>query len=163
MSQLEQLLLESDKITNSDKRLSLFFNNSSMSRLLDVFLDNPDTFMNIEDVLKVAGLSRKAIQVNMPLLYENNILNEEIHRPYKFYKLNDKSYLVKQITQFRDILLVNNVFIEGKPTGVRTNKRTKQEKKSDRRVNTRLQKQGGRTKQSKNARKPIQGKSARKK
>lgn len=158
MSQLEQLLLESDKITNSDKRLSLFFNNSSMSRLLDVFLDNPDTFMNIEDVLKVAGLSRKAIQVNMPLLYENNILNEEIHRPYKFYKLNDKSYLVKQITQFRDILLVNNVFIEGKPT-----KRTLKEKKSDRRVNTRLQKQGGRTKQSKNARKPIQGKSTRKK
>jgi len=154
MSQLEQLLTESDKITNSDKRLSLFFNNSSMSRLLDVFLDNPDLYVNIENVLKVAGLSRKAIQVNMPLLYENNILNEEIHRPYKFYKLNDKSSLVKQITEFRNILLVNNVFIE--------KRRKPDQKKNNRRVKSKLQ-QGGRTKQSKNGRSTVQKKSTYKK
>jgi len=160
MSQLEQLLTESDKITNSDKRLSLFFNNSSMSRLLDVFLDNPDTYMNIDNVLKVAGLSRKAIQVNMPLLYENNILNEEIHRPYKFYKLNDKSSLVKQITQFRDILLVNNVFVEKRSTS--TAGRKPDQKKNNRRVKPKLQ-QGRRTKQSKNGRPTVQKKSTYKK
>jgi len=155
MNQLEQLLTESDKITNSDKRLSLFFNNSSMSRLLDVFLNNPDIYMHIDNVLKAAGLSRKAIQVNMPLLYENNILNEEIHRPHKFYKLNDKSHLVKQITQFRDILLVNNVFIEKRP-------RKPDQKKNNRRVKPKLQ-QGRRTKQSKNAGQTIQKKSTYKK
>ncbi len=161
MSQLEQLLTESDKIVNNDKRLSLFFNNSSMSRLLDVFLDNPDIYMNIENVLKVAGLSRKAIQVNMPLLYENNILNEEIHRPYKFYKLNEKSSLVKQITEFRDILLVNNVFIEKRrPT---TTNRKSNKKESNRRVNTGFQKQRGRSKQSKNAQRTVQKKSTHKK
>ncbi len=154
MSRLEKLLTESDKITNNDKRLSLFFNNSSMSRLLDVFLDNPDIYMNIENVLKVAGLSRKAIQVNMPLLYENNIVCEEMHRPYKFYRLNDKNTLVKQITEFRNILLVNNVFIE--------KRRESDKKASNRRINTKLQ-QGRGTKQSKNGRPTVQKKSTYKK
>jgi DNA-binding transcriptional ArsR family regulator len=109
---LEKLLLKGDKAVNDNTKLSLFFNNSSMARMLDVLLNNPDLKMTIEDILYKAGLSRKAIQVNMPLLTENNLLIEEIYRPYKFYRLNKKNSLVKQITKFRDILLVNNVFIE---------------------------------------------------
>ena len=158
MNQIEQLLTDSDKITNENKKLSLFFNNTSMAKILDVFLNNPDKKINIMNVLYKAGLSRKAIQVNMGLLLENNIIIEEKIGLYKFYQLNNDNSLVKQITQFRDILLVNNVFIEKRPTIG-----TKQEKKSNRRVNTRLSKQTGRTKQSKDAQRTVQKKSARKK
>jgi hypothetical protein len=151
--ELEKLLLESKKITNENKKLSLFFNNSSMGKILDVLLNNPNSTINIMDALYKAGLSRKAIQVNVGLLLENNIITEEHIRYYKFYKLNKKNSLVKQITQFRDILLVNNVFIEKRrPTTRESNK-----KESNRRVNTKLQ-QGRRTKQSKNGGKSIQEK-----
>ena len=128
---LEKLLLDSDGLTNNTKKMSKFFNNSSMSRLLDVFLDNPSLKMNIMDVLAVSGLSRKAIQVNIPLLLENNMIIEEQCKTYKFYILNTKNSLVKQISQFRNILLVNNVFIPKTPSG---------KKKQTGRVNTKLQK-----------------------
>jgi hypothetical protein len=129
---LEKLLLDSDGLTNDNKKMSKFFNNSSMSRLLDVFLDNPNLKMNIMNVLDVAGLSRKAIQVNIPLLLENDMIIEEQYKIYKFYKLNTNNSLVKQISQFRNILLVNNVFIPKIPAT--------RKKKQNRRVNTKLQK-----------------------
>jgi len=151
--ELEQLLLESKQITNENKKLSLFFNNSSMSKILDVLLNNPDSNINIVDALYKAGLSRKAIQVNVGLLLENNIITEQHIRYYKFYKLNKKNPLVKQITQFRDILLVNNVFIEKRRPTTKSD-----QKKSNRRVNTGLQKQRGRPKQSKNAQRAVQEK-----
>jgi hypothetical protein len=158
--ELEQLLLEGDKAVNDDKRLSMFFNNSSMSRMLDVLLNNPDLKMTIEDILYKAGLSRKAVQVNVPLLFENNIIIEEHLKYYKFYQLNQDNPLVKQISQFRDILLVNNVFIEKR---LPTTGRKPDKKESNRRVNTGFQKQRGRSKQSKDARKPVQKKSTYKK
>lgn len=155
MSTLEQLLLKSDKITNENKKLSLFFNNSSMAKMLDVLLDNPSTKINIMNVLYKAGLSRKAIQVNVGLLLENNIVIEEKIGLYKFYTLNKKNSLVKQITQFRNILLVNNVFIEKRgPRG------KSDQKESNRRINTGFSKQGGRSKQSKNAQRAVQEKPA---
>lgn len=161
MSQIEQLLTDSDKIINENKKLSLFFNNTSMAKILDVLLDNPDIKINIMNVLYKAGLSRKAIQVNMGLLLENNIVTEEKIGLYKFYTLNKDNPLVKQISQFRDILLVNNVFIEKRlPT---TTGRKPDKKESNRRVNTGFQKQRGRSKQSKDARKPVQKKSTYKK
>ena len=121
-----------------------------MSKILDVLLNNPDSNINIVDALYKAGLSRKAIQVNVGLLLENNIITEQHIRYYKFYKLNKKNPLVKQITQFRNILSVNNVFIE--------KRREPEQKKSNRRVNTGLQKQRGRPKQSKNAQRAVQEK-----
>ncbi len=148
--ELEQLLLEGDKAVNNNKKLSLFFNNTSMARILDVLLDNPDLRISIEDVLYKAGLSRKAIQVNVPLLLENNIIIETKALYYRFYQINKKNPLVKQITQFRNILSVNNVFIE--------KRREPEQKKSNRRVNTGLQKQRGRPKQSKNGRPTVQEK-----
>ena len=148
--ELEQLLLEGDKAVNDNKKLSLFFNNTSMARILDVLLDNPDLRISIEDVLYKAGLSRKAIQVNVPLLLENNIIIETKALYYRFYQINKKNPLVKQITQFRNILSVNNVFIE--------KRREPEQKKSNRRVNTGLQKQRGRPKQSKNGRPTVQEK-----
>lgn len=155
--ELEQLLLEGDKAINDNTKLSLFFNNSSMARMLDVLLSNPKLKMTIEDILYKAGLSRKSIQVNVPLLRENNIIFEEQLGLYKFYQLNNDNSLVKQITQFRDILLVNNVFIE------KRGPRKSDKKESNRRVNTGLSKQTGRSKQSKNAQRTVQKKSARKK
>jgi hypothetical protein len=159
--ELEKLLLEADNAVNDNKKLSMFFNNSSMSRILDVLLDNPNLKINIEEVLYKAGLSRKSIQVNVPLLLENNIIIEEHLKYYKFYQLNQNNPLVKQITQFRDILSVNNVFIEKRlPT---TTGRKPNKKENNRRVNTRLSKETRTTKQSKDARKPVQKKSTYKK
>jgi hypothetical protein len=159
--ELEKLLLEADNAVNDNKKLSMFFNNSSMSRILDVLLDNPNLKINIEEVLYKAGLSRKSIQVNVPLLLENDIIIENKVMYYKFYQLNQNNPLVKQITQFRDILSVNNVFIEKRlPT---TTGRKPNKKENNRRVNTRLSKETRTTKQSKDARKPVQKKSTYKK
>jgi hypothetical protein len=159
--ELEKLLLEADNAVNDNKKLSMFFNNSSMSRILDVLLDNTNLKINIEEVLYKAGLSRKSIQVNVPLLLENDIIIENKVMYYKFYQLNQNNPLVKQITQFRDILSVNNVFIEKRlPT---TTGRKPNKKENNRRVNTRLSKETRTTKQSKDARKPVQKKSTYKK
>ncbi len=152
--ELEKLLLKGDKAVNDNTKLSLFFNNSSMSRMLDVLLNNPELKMTIEDILYKAGLSRKAIQVNMGLLTENNIIIETKIKYYKFYELNRKNSLVKEITKFRDILLVNNVFIEKRPA-----KGKPDEKESNRRVNTGIRQERGRSKQSKNAGRTVQEKS----
>jgi len=126
-----ELFIDSQNIVNSNNKLTLFFNNSSMSKLLDIFLDNPDIKIYTVDLLYKTGLSRKAIQVNIPLLMENNIISEEKYAKFKFYQLNTNNSLVKQISQFRNIVLVNNVFIPKIPTG---------KKKQNRRVNTKLQK-----------------------
>ena len=126
----EKLFNDSQNIVNSNNKLTLFFNNSSMSKLLDIFLDNPHIMIYTIDLLNKTGLSRKAIQVNIPLLMENDIISEEKYAKYKFYKLNTNNSLVKQISQFRSILLVNNVFIPKIPS----------RKKQNRRVNTKLQK-----------------------
>jgi hypothetical protein len=127
----EELFNDSQNITSYNNKLTLFFNNSSMSKLLDIFLDNPHTEIYTIDLLNKTGLSRKAIQVNIPLLMENDIISEEKYSKFKFYKLNSNNSLVKQISQFRNILLVNNVFIPKTPSG---------KKKQNRRVNTKLQK-----------------------
>lgn len=106
---IRKLLLDSETITNDNKQLSLFFNNSSMGKILDVFLNNQDVKMNIVDILNIAELSRKSIWTNMPKLLKSGIILEEQHEHWKFYLLNKKNTQAKQISQFRDTLVVKDV------------------------------------------------------
>lgn len=140
--QLEQILMASDNITNDDKKLSIFFGKCAMARLLEVFLNNPNKLLNVEDVLIEAGLSRKAIVVCMPFLIDNNMIVAEEYKFYKFYKLNSKNVLVKQISEFRNILLVN---INANTTTGKSNKN-----KKNRQINPKHAKKRG-TRKSKNA------------
>lgn len=140
--ELTQILLDSENITNEDKKLSIFFGKCAMARLLEVFLNNPDKLLNVGDVLNQAGLSKKVIVLNMPFLIDNNMITTEEYKFYKFYKLNSENVLVKQISEFRNILLVNV------PRTVTTGKSNKNKK--NRQINTKYGKKGG-TRKSKNA------------
>ena len=132
---LQKILVDSDNISNDDKKLSTFFGKCAMARLLEVFLNNPDKKLNVEDILLEAGLSIKAIFVNMPFLLDNNMILKERYKQYKFYQLNTENILVRQISEFRDILVINNA-------------RTTSKKKNNRQVDTKFKKTR-RTKQSK--------------
>lgn len=105
---LQELLTKSRDIEYINEKLTIFFNNSSMARLLDVFLDHSNVKITIMDLLDRAQLSRKAIVSSIPFLLKNNMISEEQHGFYKFYKLNTKNKLVKQITEFRNNIIVNN-------------------------------------------------------
>jgi hypothetical protein len=105
--EFDQLLADSSNLLNKNHALTDFFNNSSMAKILDVFLDNPDLKITIEDVLDVTKLSRKSVWLNFPKLVNSTILLEEQHKHHKFYVLNGKNPQVKQISQFRDILIRN--------------------------------------------------------
>ena len=58
------LFLASKKVKNTNKTLTKFFNNTSMARILDIFLDNPDTAISLKDFLRL-GISRKSIFNNI--------------------------------------------------------------------------------------------------
>jgi hypothetical protein len=105
--EFDQLLADSSNLLNKNHALTDFFNNSSMAKIIDVFLDNPGLKITIEDVLDVTKLSRKSVWLNFPKLVNSTILLEEQYKRHKFYLLNGKNPQVKQISQFRDILIRN--------------------------------------------------------
>lgn len=101
---MPKLFSASQNAKNTNHRLSEFFNNSSMARILDAFLDNPDTSIYTIDLLNISGLSRKSLWVNMPQLFDLEILIEEGYKTHKFYRLNKNNEQVKQISKFREVL-----------------------------------------------------------
>ena len=107
--ELELLLKNSRKLSNKNHKLTEFFNKCAMGKLLDLFLNNPDTQINLKNILEVTGISRKSIWINMPKLIESGIVTEEQEGLYKFYKLNMSSNQVKQISKFRDNISIKNV------------------------------------------------------
>ena len=128
-------------------KLSTFFGNCAMSRLLDFLLDNPDEELSADDLMSREGadLSTKSIWTNMPYLVENGMVLERPSGYYKNYQLNTESALIKQISQFRDILVINNV-------QRRKYERKSVKKKGNRQVNSKSKQQKqGRPRQSKNA------------
>lgn len=125
---LEQLLFDSDKAIHKNHQMSEFFNNTSMARLLDIFLNNPNLKINIEDALNKTSLSQKSKWVNFPKLVKLGIITEERYKHHKFYQLNSDNEQVKQISQFRDIL-----------THASTDQQQPSKKTTNRRVNTKLQ------------------------
>ena len=108
--ELEKLLRKSSRLSNKNHKLTDFFNKCAMGKLLDLFLNNPNTQINLKDILEVTGISRKSIWINMPKLIESGIVTEEQEGLYKFYKLNiEDNDQVKQISKFRDSISIKNV------------------------------------------------------
>jgi hypothetical protein len=135
---LEQLLFDSDRAIHKNHQMSEFFNNTSMARLLDIFLSNPNLKINIDDALNKTSLSQKSKWVNFPKLVKLGIITEERYKHHKFYQLNSDNEQVKQISQFRDILTHNNASTD----------QQQPDKKQNRRIDTKLQ-QKRRTRQPK--------------
>jgi hypothetical protein len=133
---IEQILIKSQDITNDNKQLSLFFNNSSMSKILDVFLNNPGVKITTYDLLTTSGLSNKAIFVNIPKLLKSGMVLEEYIEHRKLYLLNTKNQQAKQISQFRDTLSVKDVEQITRRVHLRhePKRRTRQSKKVSRKV-----------------------------
>jgi hypothetical protein len=133
---IEQILIKSQDITNDNKQLSLFFNNSSMSKILDVFLNNPGVKITTYDLLTTSGLSNKAIFVNIPKLLKSGMVLEEYIEHRKLYLLNTKNQQAKQISQFRDTLSVKDVEQITRRVHFRhePKRRTRQSKKISRKV-----------------------------
>jgi hypothetical protein len=136
MDNIEQILIKSQDITNDNKQLSLFFNNSSMSKILDVFLNNPGVKITTYDLLTTSGLSNKAIFVNIPKLLKSGMVLEEYIEHRKLYLLNTKNQQAKQISQFRDTLSVKDVEQITRRVHFRhePKRRTRQSKKISRKV-----------------------------
>lgn len=136
MDNIEQILIKSQDITNDNKQLSLFFNNSSMSKILDVFLNNPGVKITTYDLLNTSGLSNKAIFVNIPKLLKSGMVLEEYIEHRKLYVLNTKNQQAKQISQFRDTLSVKDVEQITRRVHFRhePKRRTRQSKKVSRKV-----------------------------
>lgn len=136
MDNIEQILIKSQDITNDNKQLSLFFNNSSMSKILDVFLNNPGVKITTYDLLNTSGLSNKAIFVNIPKLLKSGMVLEEYIEHRKLYVLNTKNQQAKQISQFRDTLSVKDVEQITRRVHFRhePKRRTRQSKKISRKV-----------------------------
>lgn len=134
---------------NDNNKLSTFFGNCAMSRLLDYLLDNPDEELSADDLMSREGadLSTKSIWTNMPYLVENGMVLERPSGYYKNYQLNTENELIKQISKFRDILVINNV-----QRRKYERKQQPDKKKSNRQVNIKSKQQKqGRPRQSKNA------------
>jgi hypothetical protein len=127
---LENMFKTSYKIKNPNKPFTEFFNNASKAIILDIFFDNPNTDIYTLDLLKHAGLSRKVIYTNMPILLKLGVISEKKMGLHKFFRLNDKHSdgVVKQISKFRDTLLYHH----GSSTGRHINKGKLHEKKSNR-------------------------------
>ena len=107
--ELEKLLRKSSRLSNKNHKLTDFFNKCAMAKILDLFLNNPNTQINLKDMIEVTGISRKSIWINMPKLIESGVVTEEQEGLYKFYKLHIDNDQVKQISEFRDSISIKNV------------------------------------------------------
>jgi hypothetical protein len=99
----KQLFSKSKKVKNTNKKLSKFFNNTSMARILDIFFDNPDTAIGLVDLVRL-GISRKSIENNIPILKEKGIIEETFISPFKFYSLVRDNTEAKHLEDLRDML-----------------------------------------------------------
>lgn len=99
----KNIFLASKKVKNKNKTLTKFFNNTSMARILDIFLDNPDTFIGLSDFVRL-GISRKSLENNIPNLLERNMILESYISPFKFYIWNVENNQAKHLAKLRDIL-----------------------------------------------------------
>jgi hypothetical protein len=98
------LFTASKKVKNTNKTLSKFFNNTSMARILDIFLDNPNTAIGLSDFVRL-GISRKSLENNIPNLLELGVIEETYISPFKFYTWVSDNSQAKHLEDLRDIVL----------------------------------------------------------
>lgn len=100
-----KILSQSKKITNRNRKVSKFFNNCSMGRVLDVFISNPNIPIYTDDIRRVAdNLSRQALYDNIPKLVEKGLVTEEFIGQHKFFTYHGENKLAKHLEKLRDML-----------------------------------------------------------
>jgi hypothetical protein len=97
------IFLASKRAKNKNKTLTKFFNKTSMARILDIFLDNPDTFIGLSDFVRL-GISRKSLENNIPTLLGKGIIEEDYISPFKLYKWVGDNTQAKHLEDLRHIL-----------------------------------------------------------
>lgn len=105
----EKMFKVSKKARKKDYTLTVFFNNSSMSKILDLFLDNPDLAIFTPDFMEKADVSRKSLYNHIRMLMSFDIIIEIEIGKKKFYKWNTDNQQAKHISKLRDILNNDNV------------------------------------------------------
>lgn len=103
--QVLEMLAESKDISNLNHILADFWNNTSMSRVLDILIENKDIWINIGDMLVVGDLSRKSVRVNTDILLEKGIIEKKIEKYYTFFKWNKDNEQAKHLEKLRNILI----------------------------------------------------------
>lgn len=103
IKQNKKIFSASKKVKNTNKTLGIFFNGSSMARILDIFLDNPDSRIGLSDFIRL-GISRSSMENNIPILKEMDVIDETFIAPFKFYSLIRDNTRVKHLEDLRDIL-----------------------------------------------------------
>jgi hypothetical protein len=98
------MLKESSKITNKNHTLSEFWNNTSMARVLDIFLENKDIWINVGDMINIGDLSRNSIRINTDILLERGIIQKEIVKYYAFFKWNKNNPQAKHLDKLSLLL-----------------------------------------------------------
>ena len=112
-------VLESDRISYEDYKeifdmsintvkkhntLTIFFNNSIMSKILDLFLDNQDIAIFTRDFIEKGVISQKSFYNHLRILLSFDIVIEIEIGKKKFYKWNEKNPQANQISKLRDML-----------------------------------------------------------
>ena len=100
-----KVLKTSSKIKNKNHALAEFFNNTSMGRILDIFIENKNTWINIGDFITVGDLSRKSIRVNTDVLLEHGLIERDIRKYYTFFKWNSANERAKHLEKLSNILV----------------------------------------------------------
>jgi len=101
---LKELLKISKKTKRKQQILTEFFNKCTMSRILDLLLDNPDKPIFTADFLQRGDISQKSLQINLRKLILMDVVIEIEIGKKKFYKWNSNNVQAKHISKLRDIL-----------------------------------------------------------
>jgi len=100
-----KLFISSKNIRNDNRKMAKFFNNSSMGRVLDVFMNNPDKPIYTDHIrLAADGLSRQSLYDNIPKLMEKGVITEEFKGQLKFFTYHSDNKLAKHLEKLRDML-----------------------------------------------------------
>lgn len=98
----------SKKVEKKQETLTNFFNNCTMSRILDLLIDNPNSPIFTQDFLQFSDVSQRSLYNNLRTLIGMDIVIEIEIGKKKFYKLNTKNPQAKHISKLRDILNIDN-------------------------------------------------------
>ena len=78
------------------------FGSSLFLIILDLFLDNPEDIMNLNEIARRVDRNPGSIIRVLPQLLEMNyIVSEEVSKSRKVYRLNKKDPIVKEFIAFR--------------------------------------------------------------
>lgn len=83
-----------------EMKLSELFKNQTISRLLECFLENPESYFTLSQLAQVSGTSVSTVIERIRELEKFGIVKKIITRKIKLYKLNAQSKLAQILLEF---------------------------------------------------------------